>query len=83
MILEINKLDTCYVVPNCYRTEIPFHFEMLLFNLPQGLAVPQKILTVDFSFVLFKNHFAHCGKIKKIFKNLNYKFSLKQLIFDL
>ena len=27
------------VVPNCYRTAIPkFHFEMLLFNLVQGLS---------------------------------------------
>ena len=34
-------------VPNCHRTPIPkFHFEMLLFNLAQGLTGPQKNLAV-------------------------------------
>ena len=31
------KLDTCHVVPNCFRTSIlKFHFFTLLFNLAQG-----------------------------------------------
>ena len=38
VVFEREKLDTCYVVPNFYRTPIPkYHFEMLLFNLVQAL----------------------------------------------
>ena len=48
MIFEEEKMDTCRVVPNCYRTPIPkFHFEiMLLFIVTQGLAGPHTMLTV-------------------------------------
>ena len=38
VIFERKKSGTQQIVPNCYRTPIlKFHFEMLLFNLAQGL----------------------------------------------
>ena len=38
------NLDTCHVVLNCYGTPNPnFYFDLLLFNLAQGLRVPETI----------------------------------------
>ena len=37
VIFEDKKLDSYHVGSNCFRTPISkFHFQMLLFNLPQG-----------------------------------------------
>ena len=57
MIFEEEKMDTCRVVPNCYRTPIPkFHFEiMLLFIVTQGLAGPHTMLTVTLKSAMTTN----------------------------
>ena len=92
MILERNKLDTCHVLPTCYRTQIPL---MLLFNLHRALEnfagenffktlldpVPGENVFFDYFVKLQMKKKTNClswGPNKK-FKNVfNLKFSTTQ-----